>query len=59
MKASSGNPPAPPAGQETATGVSTEPGLPAEPLAKRDYRKPRLKRLGLLRSVTGSDFEFH
>jgi hypothetical protein len=38
--------------------MAAEPVRPLESLAKRDYRKPVLKRLGLLRSVTGSDYNF-
>ncbi len=56
MTASFGNqPPAPPVGQEPAATATATPDLPAEPLAKKHYRKPTLKPLGLLRSVTGSN----
>ena len=34
------------------------PAEPAAPPAKKAYRKPVLKPLGLLRSVTGSDIVF-
>jgi hypothetical protein len=57
MTASFGNLSDPPVGPATAT-MTDERILPAKPVAKRDYHKPVLKRLGRLRSVTGSDFIF-
>jgi hypothetical protein len=35
-----------------------EPATPALPEGRKDYRKPSLRRLGLLRSVTGSDLKW-
>ena len=57
MKPSSGNPALSP----TAESKPCEFRLPAPALRPEpcpDYRKPALKRLGLLRSVTGSDLKW-
>ena len=51
-------------GNQAQTPSSNEPLAPldqtvrAEPPVKRAYRKPVLKRLGLLVSVTGSDWRW-
>jgi hypothetical protein len=55
MTASFGKAPEPPTGQATAAATTAEPKVSAELGDKKHYGKPALKRLGLLRSVTGSN----
>jgi hypothetical protein len=57
MKPSSGNTVQRPAGEPPQTELRpSAPRAQAEP--RPDYRKPELKRLGLLRSVTGGDLKW-
>ena len=57
MKPSSGNLILRPLGEVQTREV--RPTAPtAQPERRSDYRKPELKRLGLLRSVTGSDIHW-
>jgi hypothetical protein len=57
MKPSSGNPVRRPADKQPQNEL--RPSAPrADEAARPDYRKPELKRLGLLRSVTGSDLKW-
>jgi hypothetical protein len=58
MTASFGKSPEPPVGQEPANAVRPEATLLAPPPAKKAYLKPALKRLGMLRSVTGSNLKW-
>lgn len=44
--------------REQVTLVAVEPVRPAATPEKKTYRKPALKRLGLLRSVTGSTLKW-
>jgi hypothetical protein len=55
MTPSSGNQPQRPAGESLPQSTVPAPAPTAPPGPKPAYRKPELKRLGLLRSVTGSD----
>ena len=57
MKPSSGNSNVRPIG-ETQSREIRPPAPVAKPEPRADYRKPELKRLGLLRSVTGSDLKW-
>ncbi len=55
MTPSSGNQPQRPAGESLPQTAAPSPAPVAPPGPKPAYRKPELKRLGLLRSVTGSN----
>ena len=57
MKASSGNPNLRPT-RETQAPENAPSAPVARPKPPRDYCKPELKRLGLLRSVTGSNLKW-
>ena len=58
MMASLGNTSELPPDPAAALVAAAVPAEPAAPPAKKAYRKPMLKPLGLLRSVTGSDIVF-
>ena len=58
MTESFGNLPEPAIGPETKVAAASEPQVVAGAEARKSYHKPALKRLGLLRSVTGSDIVF-